>query len=156
LKQALERSVDAYESSVKRGAAAEASRRVECWQRCRNRGIAYPEIQPSAKSRCSSARTSVDIFYRPLADKGEGATRGPGKPGEQHPQCFVRNNILGAGLNPKKRAIDIEEIGGAGERRYPCENARLHGGGTLPNPGVGEGRPRLALRQGRALLQKLD
>ncbi len=103
---------------------------------------------------------TIDVLYRAPGDEGKRAPCGTNKPGKQRPQCFIRDNILGVRHNIEKRAIGIEEIGAGAKRRYPCEIARLQGDGgggqTLPNPGVGHGRPRLARRQGRALLQKLD
>ena len=99
---------------------------------------------------------TIDVLNRAPGDKGKRAPCGTNKPGKQRPQCFIRDNILGARHNIEERAIGIEEISAGGKRRYPCEIARLQETETLPNPGVGHGRPRLALRQRRALLQKLD
>src|SRR5437016_4573899 len=61
--------------------------------------------------------------------------RSPDKPGEQRPQCFIRDNIFGARHKLEERAIDIEEVRAGGKRRYPCEVARLYGrGGSGQDP----------------------
>ena len=60
------------------------------------------------------------------ADKGKRAPCGTNKPGKQRSQPVIRDNILGARHNVEERAIGIEEISAGGNRRYPCEIARLH------------------------------
>src|SRR5208337_4601553 len=66
---------------------------------------------------------AIEIVDCPSADKAERATSGASQVREQCTQVCIRHDILGARLNLKKRAIDIEEIGGAGQRREFCQFA---------------------------------
>ena len=57
---------------------------------------------------------AIEIVDCPTADKADRATCGASQVRQQRTQICIRHDILGARLNLKKRAIDIEEIGGAG------------------------------------------
>ena len=95
------------------------------------RAIGKPDFR-AVQSRYGKKQwreNTIDVLNRAPADEGERATRGPGKPGKQCPQPVIRDNILGARHNVEKRAIGIEEISAGGNRRYPCEIARLYGDG---------------------------
>ena len=95
------------------------------------RAIGKPDFR-AVQSRYGKKQwreNTIDVLDRASADEANRAPCGSNKPGKQCPQTFIRDNILRAWHNVEERAIGIEEISAGGKRRYPCEVARLQGGG---------------------------
>ncbi len=60
---------------------------------------------------------TIEIADRPPANEAKRAICGASQPGQQRAQASIRDDILWTRLDLKKRAIDIEKIGGALHRR---------------------------------------